>query len=630
MKLKKSWKSLAFLFALTATPALTCSHLFSNSTTSNNGPLQGMLLLVGFGIAPSLMLPYLVATVVQDNSDGIIELMVLQGLKINNHVIGTFVYAFIISFTSTMLVYLICLIGAAPMIINQTAAGTIMLFVCFVVGSLWTASVVVFMASLFKNTGMAVGISALLTLILCAAGLTIIILNKLISSNMDDTVTDNDFLSEPLPMAIGLAPFFGYFRAVIDIGDFTNQTKEIFADVGGSLGMTLVQTFVFTGLGTVIYARRIANRLLVPSTGAKNRSQDAMPLLSAVDGKGPSTNSTNILGQFSSTRKVFQSAGKPKVALHGLNLSLKRGEFLGVLGPNGAGKSTAFNIMAGLLSPTSGDAFVDGNSITFDCELARRYLGSCPQFPKLWPDLTVGEHLGIYATLRGLPCPWSLSRATRDAGRKTVEVLATVMQLGGATLSKKANQLSGGMKRRLSLAISMVGAPPLLVLDEPTTGLDPITRRDVWELLIRIQRNPAHACIISTHSMEEADTLCNRIAIMTKGRLRVDGKQDELKQRFGTGFTVSLTITKSNFDVDGFLKNRVHADAHVASRTGRVCNCHIPMEVSLAKLFRALIDSSGKGDIQDWLVSETKLEDVFIRVVQKHENEEEQENTSVA
>eukprot|EP00041_Stephanoeca_diplocostata_P038347 m.1503790 g.1503790 ORF g.1503790 m.1503790 type:complete len:277 (+) comp25208_c0_seq15:2694-3524(+) len=230
-----------------------------------------------------------------------------------------------------------------------------------------------------------------------------------------------------------------------------------------------------------------------------------------------------------------------------------------MLGPNGAGKSTAFNIATGLLTSTSGDVFVNENSVAQHRTAACRDVGACPQFPRLWGDLTVRDHLGVFVALRGLPSPFSFNRRTRALGQHAVEVLATAMQIGGPALEKHSSALSGGMRRRLSLAISLIGAPPLLILDEPTTGLDPITRRDVWELLQKMN-NDSRSCVISTHSMEEADTLCSRIAIMTRGKLRVVDAQDRLKTRFGSGYTVMLSASAETFDVPALLRS-IHPEA---------------------------------------------------------------------
>ena len=655
--LRGSWKSLAVIFAICLLPIIALDHVFGGSSNQNNnggdpnngnsgnGTFGSIMLMAGFGIAPSLILPWLVVVAVQDNAGGLLELMVLQGLRIRNHVIGTFAYIFAITFAANLSILIVLAITAAPIIIDQSAGSFFLLLFALVVASIWTAAVAVMLTSIFRSTGMAAGVTGFFTVMLLAAALTVVMLKSLISNGRcpndndnanDEVYSDDDgFFSpkRPYPVSLNLAPYFGYFRALMFLGDTAKtgcQDRETTnAEAAAALGLTLVQAVVFFAVGLLIYARRVAGRVLVPRAAkrAPPPTADTSPLLgnggnAAVNRHSPSAGGRGgAIGQFEATRKVYDTGGTSKVALKGLDLSVPRGQFLGVLGPNGAGKSTAFNIMGGLLSATSGDAFVDGHSVTDDCEGARQHLGECPQFPRLWDDLTVFDHLGLYAALRGLPSPYSFSAVKRAEARKVVKVLATVMQLGGASLHKPAKALSGGMKRRLSLAIALTGCPPLTVLDEPTTGLDPITRRDVWDLLAQLQQKDENACVISTHSMEEADTLCDRIAIITRGELRVSGTQEQLKRQFGTGFTVQLTVADPSYDVEGFLAEKIDKNAAVKTRTGRVCNCHVPKEVELARLFRALCEADAAGQLQDWLVSETTLEDVFIRVVRQHEEQ---------
>ena len=642
-----SWKSLLVIFVICVLPIVVIDHFLgtlSGNDGGGDGDFGAIMLTCGFGIAPSLILPWLVVVAVQDNAGGLLELMVLQGLRIRNHVIGLFGYTFFITFVANLSILAVFAITGAPMIIHQSAGGFFLLLFAMAVASIWTAAVAVLLTSVFRSTGMAAGVTGFFTIMLMTAALTLVMIKTLISSSRCDINNDNDndngqtyndddgFFSprRKYPVALNLAPYFGYFRALVLIGNTGNTGCDDRSTTDGKaaagLGLTLVQAVVFFALGLFIYARRVANRVLLPKTAKTTASMgDTAPLLGSTGSLNRISQSSDktgaTIGRFEATRKVYTTGGTSKVALKGLDLAVPRGQFLGVLGPNGAGKSTAFNIMGGLLSATSGDAFVNGRSVTYDCEGARQHLGECPQFPRLWGDLTVFDHLGLYAALRGLPSPYSFSGAKRAEARTVIKILATVMQLGGASLHKPAKALSGGMKRRLSLAIALTGCPPLTVLDEPTTGLDPITRRDVWDLLAQLQQKDENACVISTHSMEEADTLCNRIAIISRGELRVSGTQEELKRQFGTGFTVTLTVTDPNYDVEALLTEKIDKDAAVKTRTGRVCSCHVPKEVELARLFRALCDADAAGHLQDWLVSETTLEDVFIRVVQQHEEQ---------
>jgi len=209
------------------------------------------------------------------------------------------------------------------------------------------------------------------------------------------------------------------------------------------------------------------------------------------------------------------------VALNNFSLCLLKGECFGLLGPNGAGKTTLISILTGLYSPTDGYAWVSGYDIRNEIDYVHRNMGVCPQHDILWDDLTCIDHLLFYARLKGI-----------DSKNEMAHVNKILQDVGlSDSATKMAKQLSGGMKRRLSIGISLVGDSPILFLDEPTTGLDPETRRYLWTT---IQNAKAGRCIIlTTHSMEEADVLSTKIAIMSNGSLKCIGDQMHLKNKFG-------------------------------------------------------------------------------------------------
>ncbi len=214
-------------------------------------------------------------------------------------------------------------------------------------------------------------------------------------------------------------------------------------------------------------------------------------------------------------RKVFPPLGgaPEKVALASLDLHVPMGEVLGLLGKNGAGKTTALNILAGIHSASSGIGLISGYDVETELNSVYERLGNCPQFDCVWKDQSVQRHLEFYASLKGIDDP----NAAMD--------IANAVGLGAPEVyTRQSGALSGGMRRRLSIAVSLLGSPDTLLLDEPTTGLDPSTRIEIWTLLSSFA-TPERAIIITTHMMLEADALCNRIAIVAKGALKVVGTQ---------------------------------------------------------------------------------------------------------
>ncbi|MBS1910493.1 MAG: ATP-binding cassette domain-containing protein [Bacteroidetes bacterium] len=218
------------------------------------------------------------------------------------------------------------------------------------------------------------------------------------------------------------------------------------------------------------------------------------------------------------TRDLTRAYGR-FIAVDALNLSVEAGEIFALLGPNGAGKSTALRMLATLLPPTSGDAVIDGLSITRQANGVRRIIGYVPQMLSADGSLTGYENLMIFAKLYDVP---STEREARVA-----EALS-FMGLEDAA-SKLVSRYSGGMIRRLEIAQSMMHRPRLLFLDEPTVGLDPIAREAVWRHIMELQKEFGTTIMMTTHLMEEADTTCSRVALMARGTIVALDTPDRLK-----------------------------------------------------------------------------------------------------
>jgi ABC-2 type transport system ATP-binding protein len=196
-------------------------------------------------------------------------------------------------------------------------------------------------------------------------------------------------------------------------------------------------------------------------------------------------------------------------AVDGVSFSVEEGEIFGLLGPNGAGKSTLIRMMTTLLDITSGTAIIEGADVRKNPDRARRCMGVIPQAMTSDGDLTVWENLSIYSKLYGIPA------AERD---KSIDELLELVDLN-QWRDAPARNLSGGMRRRLEIARGLVHRPRMFFLDEPTTGLDPVSRVAVWEMITSIKQKRNLTVLITTHYMDEADRLCDRIAIVDHGKL---------------------------------------------------------------------------------------------------------------
>ncbi|XP_075519486.1 LOW QUALITY PROTEIN: ABC transporter A family member 2-like [Primulina tabacum] len=325
----------------------------------------------------------------------------------------------------------------------------------------------------------------------------------------------------------------------------------------------------------------------------------------------------------------------PYHALKGVWLNFPKDQLFCLLGPNGAGKTTAINCLTGITPVTGGDALIYGNSIRSSTGMLniRRMIGVCPQFDVLWDALSGQEHLYLFASIKGL-LPASIESEVQ-------KLLAQVKLTEAAKM--RASSYSGGMRRRLSVAIALIGNPKLVVLDEPTTGMDPVTRRHVWDVIEETKKG--RAIVLTTHSMEEADILSDRIGIMAKGRLRCIGTSIRLKSRFGTGFIANVSFSVDvygapNRDTVSTTPQHTAVKQFFESRLGVLPNEEnksfmtfvIPHEKEklLRIFFAELQDREKEFGISDIQLGLTTLEEVFLNIAKQAELENASAEESLA
>ncbi|PKI78010.1 ABC transporter A family member 2-like isoform X2 [Punica granatum] len=314
-------------------------------------------------------------------------------------------------------------------------------------------------------------------------------------------------------------------------------------------------------------------------------------------------------------------------ALKGLWVNFAKDQLFCLLGPNGAGKTTAINCLTGITPVTGGDALIYGYSIRNSVGMSniRKIIGVCPQFDILWDLLTGQEHLYLFANIKGLP-PASI----RSVVKKSLDEVR-LTEAGKV----RAGSYSGGMKRRLSVAIALIGNPKLVILDEPTTGMDPITRRHVWDIIEDAKKG--RAIILTTHSMEEADILSDRIGIMAKGRLRCIGTSIRLKSRFGTGFIANVSFSgKGNGSphsgdqavyparqeaVKQFFKSQLDVWPKEENKSFLTFVIPHDREGLLTKFFADLQEREKEFGISDIQLGLATLEEVFLNIAKQAELE---------
>ncbi|XP_076952011.1 ABC transporter A family member 7-like [Bidens hawaiensis] len=297
-----------------------------------------------------------------------------------------------------------------------------------------------------------------------------------------------------------------------------------------------------------------------------------------------------------------------KMAVRGLSLALSQGECFGMLGPNGAGKTSFINMMIGLVKPSSGTAYVEGLDITTNMDQIYANMGVCPQHDLLWETLTGREHLLFYGRLKNLKGS-TLTQAVEES-------LKSVNLFYGGIADKQAGKYSGGMKRRLSVAISLIGDPKVVYMDEPSTGLDPASRNNLWNVVKRAKQN--RAIILTTHSMEEAEHLCDRLGIFVDGSLQCVGNPKELKGRYGGSYVFTMTTSATpEADVENLVKG-LSPNANKIYQISGTQKFELPKQaIKIADVFRAVENAKNRFQVQAWGLADTTLEDVFIKVARE-------------
>lgn len=323
--------------------------------------------------------------------------------------------------------------------------------------------------------------------------------------------------------------------------------------------------------------------------------------------------------QIRNLNKVYATKKGRCSAVNSLQLTLYENQILALLGHNGAGKSTTISMLVGLIPPTTGDAIVFGKSILTDMDEIRKVLGVCPQNDILFPELTVREHLEMFAILKGV---------NEDILERSVTEMVDEVGLADK-LNTVVWALSGGMKRKLSLGIALIGNSKVIILDEPTSGMDPYSMRLTWQLIKKIKKG--RIVLLTTHSMDEADELGDRIAIMANGSLRCSGSSLFLKHHYGVGYTLTLVKSAPTASVAADIVYRHVPSATCVSEVGTEISFKLPLASSsaFASMFREIESCMGRSvsepetgtcedgsyhGIESYGISVTTLEEVFLRV----------------
>ena len=289
-------------------------------------------------------------------------------------------------------------------------------------------------------------------------------------------------------------------------------------------------------------------------------------------------------------------------AVDNLSLSVSPGEIYGLLGPNGAGKTTTISMICGLLQPDTGSVLIDGRDLRSDPLGVKAEMGYVPQEMALYEELSALENIHFWGKLYGL--------SGRELDERAKDVLTRVGLIERA--KDIIEKYSGGMKRRMNMAVALLHQPKLLLLDEPTVGIDPQARLNILEVVREIAGSGT-AILYTTHYMEEAENLCNRIGIMDQGRLLAEGTIHELVSMLGEGKIVTLRGKFTVLQLEGCLLE--HSDVKILSNEPEYCLFLAQQPERITEVIKSLFDSG--VPVEDISVRDPSLESLFIKLTGK-------------
>ncbi|KAG0321451.1 hypothetical protein BGZ99_003922 [Dissophora globulifera] len=599
-------------------------------------PIASIIGRILFPFAVSFLLPIFVITLVKEKEERILVMMKMSGLKSITYYVAHYIHFYTLHILATLMFIIAGGVFRMPFFLKVQPGVYLLLF--FFWGHVQIA-LAFFLSCFFSKSRTALVIVFLL--VLCGV----------IVSLATETIFDTD----AAPVAYFIWPAFAFYRAlsVINRSSYDSQYQPYrVSDLKGSnevfevIIAMIIETFVFLALAFYLtevmptefgvrqpwhfivskpYKRLfgkkkeadIEGHVRTDRTGSlRDRIQGEIPLdpeeVQFEDDDVRQERARVLHDDFSpdcplvmkNMRKIYPT--NKKLAVKNVTFAVEKNTIFGLLGPNGAGKTSLIHILTGLYEPTHGWARLAGFELDTEIKDVYRNIGVCPQHDILWDDLTVGEHLYFYARLKGVTA--------------ADERAAVVASLNAVSLIPFENRLtkglSGGEKRRLSIAIALVGNPGIVFLDEPTTGLDISVRRLIWDIIFNAKQG--RTIVLTTHSMEEAEVLCAKIGIMAKGTLRCVGNQIRLKELYGRGFKITFASSPENTErasqyISSLLpENAKRLDSFVTSESWE-------FETTpglIQRLFEEIEAHKHEHGIDDWGLSQTSLEEVFLRIIQ--------------
>lgn len=592
-------------------------QVISNSNVTNDLVIAGMY-IGGYLGAPGLIAEF----IVRERNDKLRNVLTVMGCDFRAYWIGTMLADYIIMLVPVAIMWITWFAADMPDFYAGTSGLNFFIMLLF---TFQLIAFSYFFSFVFSSPKSCISLMPILIIMLVITPNIVLLIVIEIANAAGGSISQSVQGGVLLWGIMMLSPHGALFTALLDTTQDYSDFISSFPPAGATIAFMIVESAVFIGFSYYTDAQSIAvvepcedpsfNPAVLDRLDEDVLAERSKTLNAAVAGEGDKAPAPLRVEKL---RKVFppKHAGKrPVVAAQEVTFTVESGEIFGLLGANGAGKTTTLSMLTRHLVPTSGDAFITAHSILSEFSAGATHLGVVTQNNSLWDRLSVEAHLKLFARLRGVP---------EDLVHSVVD--GTIDQLELTPHRKKLSmRLSGGMKRKLCVAIALIGDPEVVLLDEPSAGLDPVSRRNLWSVILRTMSH--RAVILTTHSMDEAEVLCKRIGIMVQGQLRALGTKQHLKNKFGSGFelVVKLIVSeekgglpKQMDDMFAFVTS-MFPSAVLLGENGGLLTYQIPRsEMKMGLAFTQLEQRKSEFNIEDYSVAQPTLEQVFIRTVNKY------------
>ncbi|XP_052047787.1 glucosylceramide transporter ABCA12 [Apodemus sylvaticus] len=592
--------------------------------------LVALSILMGYSVTTASFVTY----IVREHQTKAKQLQHISGIGVTCYWVTNFIYDMVFYLVPVAFSIGVIAIFKLPAFYSGNNLGAVSLLLLLF--GYATFSWMYLLAGLFHETGMAFITYVCVNLFFGINSIVSLSVVYFLSKEKPNDPT-LELISETLKRIFLIFPQFCFGYGLIELSqqqavldflkaygvDYPSETFEM--DKLGAMFVALVSQ------GTMFFLLRLLiNEWLIKRLRLFFRKFTSLPIMEIVDEdedvraerlRVESGAAEFDLVQLHRLTKTYQLIHKKIIAVNNISLGIPAGECFGLLGVNGAGKTTIFKMLTGDIIPSSGNILIRNKSGSLGhVDSHSSLVGYCPQEDALDDLVTVEEHLYFYARVHGIP--------EKDI-KETVHKLLRRLHLT-AYKDRSTSMCSYGTKRKLSTALALIGKPSILLLDEPSSGMDPKSKRHLWRIISEEVQNKC-SVILTSHSMEECEALCTRLAIMVNGRFQCIGSLQHIKSRFGRGFTVKVHLKNNKVSMETLTKfMQLHfPKTYLKDQHLSMLEYHVPVTAGgVANIFDLLETNKTALNITNFLVSQTTLEEVFINFAKDQKSYENVDTSS--